>query len=314
MDFRKLIKFGKSSFVVSLPKSWITKNKLKKGDLIGVKINKDELLLSPKLEQRKADPKEITISIDGKNIDQIKREIIPAYINKNNKIKIIGKELKTKAKKVRDILQNLMGLEIVEQTASKIVVKEFLNMDKISISNLIRRMDIITRDMISDSINTFKEDTYENINHRDEDVNRLNYLIFRALKYAIENTEIARTYELSSDEMYKIMRITEYIEKIADETKRIARYLRELELSKAKEKELTKIYSDIKELYLKTMKAFHINDKELAYEAASSKSNLISQCDDYYEKNWKEKFIPNIIEKMKVMTVNIHNIGRTIYT
>ncbi len=34
MEYRKLISFGKSSFVVSLPKSWVTQNKMKKGDLV----------------------------------------------------------------------------------------------------------------------------------------------------------------------------------------------------------------------------------------------------------------------------------------
>jgi phosphate uptake regulator len=34
VEFRRLIGFGKSSFVVSLPKNWIEKNKLVKGDLV----------------------------------------------------------------------------------------------------------------------------------------------------------------------------------------------------------------------------------------------------------------------------------------
>ncbi|MBW2995908.1 phosphate uptake regulator PhoU [Candidatus Woesearchaeota archaeon] len=314
MEFRKLIRFGKTSFVMSLPKSWVVKNKLKKGDLISLEERDDELYLSPKIEKGKIEPKEIVISIDGKNIDQIKREIIPAYINNNNKITIIGEELKDKAKEVRDVLQNLMALEIVEQTSTKIVAREFLNMEKISISNLIRRMDIITRDMISDSKDTFKEDKYENINHRDEDVNRLNYLIFRAIKFALENTEVARAYKLTPEKMYSILRITEYIEKIADEAKRIARFLRQAKITPQKEKQLIEIYEEIRKLYLDTMKAYHTDDSKLAYKTASKKIDLINKCDRYYNQNWQEKFIPNIIEKMKMMTVDIHNIGRVIYT
>ena len=42
MEFRKLISFGKTSFVMSLPKGWVVKNKLKKGDLIALEEREDE--------------------------------------------------------------------------------------------------------------------------------------------------------------------------------------------------------------------------------------------------------------------------------
>ena len=74
------------------------------------------------------------------------------------------------------------------------------------------------------------------------------------------------------------------------------------------------IYKEIEQLYLATMKAYHTDDKKLAYKSASRKPELVKKCDSYYNQNWKEKFIPNITEKMKIMTVDIHNIGRLIYT
>ena len=36
MEFRKLMAFGNSSFVVSVPKAWVEKNRLKKGDVLVV--------------------------------------------------------------------------------------------------------------------------------------------------------------------------------------------------------------------------------------------------------------------------------------
>ena len=46
MEFRKLISFGKSSYVVSLPKAWVVQQKLKKGDLIAVDEAGPKLILS----------------------------------------------------------------------------------------------------------------------------------------------------------------------------------------------------------------------------------------------------------------------------
>ncbi len=44
MEYRKLISFGKNSFVISLPKAWVRHSKLKKGDLIYVEEASDHLM------------------------------------------------------------------------------------------------------------------------------------------------------------------------------------------------------------------------------------------------------------------------------
>ena len=119
VDFRKLISFGKSSYVISLPKNWIDKNKLEKGSLISVREDTDNLVLSPKIESAKEEAKKITISVDNKEYRRIKREIIAAYINNFQTIVLTGKDLKTKAADLRDILHNIMPPEIMEQTSDR---------------------------------------------------------------------------------------------------------------------------------------------------------------------------------------------------
>ena len=45
MNSRKIIKLGHSSYVVSVPKNWVKKNKLSKGDRILVRENGDNELI-----------------------------------------------------------------------------------------------------------------------------------------------------------------------------------------------------------------------------------------------------------------------------
>ena len=47
MEYRKLIRFGKSSLVISLPKGWTEKNKLGKGSLVYLDVNSEGLVVSP---------------------------------------------------------------------------------------------------------------------------------------------------------------------------------------------------------------------------------------------------------------------------
>jgi len=68
MEYRKLIKFGNSSFVISLPKSWIVRHHLKKGAIIYVDENKvGDLVCSPKEVEEEA-PKTFVLDITGREI------------------------------------------------------------------------------------------------------------------------------------------------------------------------------------------------------------------------------------------------------
>ncbi|MBS3139253.1 phosphate uptake regulator PhoU, partial [Candidatus Woesearchaeota archaeon] len=177
MEYRKLISFGKSSFVISLPKTWVNGNKLKKGDTVFLDERNADLLLSPKEVNLEEEQKEITIEVDGKPVRRIQREIITAYVMHYKTIILVGNEIKDKAKDLQEFIQNLVALEIMEQTSRKIVAKDFLNMNDLSTDNIIRKMDIVTRAMLEDCKNMFTDDVYENINHRDNDVNRLRFLM-----------------------------------------------------------------------------------------------------------------------------------------
>ena len=185
---RRLIQFGKSSLVVSIPKDWSTKHKLKKGDLVYLEDKNPSLQINPvPKEDFGSEIKEITIESDSKDVRMLQDAITAAYINNYNVITVKGDNLKDHAQDVRHIIHNLMALEIMEQGANKIVAKDFLNMKQTSIPSLLRKMDLITREMMLDLKKIKTEQDWINIHQRDEDVNRLSYLIYRAVRHAIQS-------------------------------------------------------------------------------------------------------------------------------
>ena len=92
MEYRKLISFGKSSYVVSLPKGWVVQNKLKKGDLIYLEESGPNLILTSHVDSNNIKEKESIIDVDGKDVRLIDREVSSAYIQNNRLIilKICG--------------------------------------------------------------------------------------------------------------------------------------------------------------------------------------------------------------------------------
>jgi phosphate uptake regulator len=311
VDFRKLISFGKTSFVTSIPKAWVVKNHLKKGDLIAVEEKDGNLILSAKKDNAAKSPeqKEVIITTDKKDIVRIKRELSSAYINSFNPIILTGKDITEKSLEVRNALNNLIALEVMEETSEKIIAKDFLNMDKISIQGAIKKMDLIIRSMIMDSKLIKSEEDYISVYHRDEDVNRLSFLVYRAVKYALDNPNAIKAYNTNTYELLHFWFIATYLEKIGDTAKRIARNLKDIDPKNAAK--LMGFYSLVEARYLDTMKSFYNNDIPFAFKIADSKKDTMIKVGEAVKNS--KPLVADTIVKMLQMIADIHDITRTTY-
>ncbi|MBI4983623.1 phosphate uptake regulator PhoU [Candidatus Woesearchaeota archaeon] len=315
MEYRKLISFGKSSYVVSLPKNWINQNKLKKGNTVYLEEREQDLILSARDNKKAKVDSEIIIQVNGKSVRRLQREIISAYIKDYKTITLVGEELKDKAVEVQNTIQNLMALEVMEQTSKKIVAKDFLDMDNISIFNMIRKIDIILRAMIEDCERMFIHDNYENIYHRDNDVNRLSFLVFRIVEFGLSNSSFMyKKHNLNPQNLLYLWWFAFNLESIGDDIKRIARFMREMKnVNKKQQEHFLKLFTEAKNGYLVVLKGFHNHDEELAHAVLENKEKIIKEVDEFYNENKKIENLGLLIEKLKSMITNSHNLGRVVY-
>ncbi len=315
MDQRKLIQFGNSSLVVSLPKYWLDKYKLKKGDRIFMEEERDNIKIFPTTEEGKKEPKSTVIETNNKKLDLVATEIVSAYLTNHDIVEIRGNLLKTKASDIRKIIRNLTGMEIIEQTSSKIIAKDFFDIREMSMLTMIRRMDVINRSMIEDVIMSIgsREDSYDNIFQRDLDINRLVYLSYRVMRHAFLNPKIERALKTDRIELLTDWLVTMHLEKIGDQTKRVARALRTLRISESNLKELENISKLIQKSYADAMKAYYTKNRELAYRVENENPNRINRCNNFLKKNRDENSIW-IIENLKAMSSSIKHIARNVIT
>lgn len=310
METRRLIAFGTSSFVVSVPKTWVRENKLKKGDLVHIEDRKDELVLSPSEGGKPEEARRILIEVDNKDMKLIQIEIVSAYLNNYDIIDIAGRQLERLAPQVKGIIRNLTGLEIIQQTATKITAKDLLNLKEISIRTLIRRMDNITRSMLIDSIDCFMADHFESIYERDLDVNRLVFLACRVIRAAMLNPKLGKHLAMGNLELMYSRDIIIRIEKIGDQSKRIARRIRNATALSAEEKqELSNLYKRLMGDYLAAMKAYYKKDVHLAYQLEATNKDVIGLCSAYKRRN-DPVDTARIIEHFKSMRTAVKNIAR----
>ena len=323
---RKLISFGKGSYIISMPKSWIEKNNLKKGDLISVSDDGFELVLKASQEVQKPEIKEIDIDAKGKNMELLKAEIVSSYLNDYDTINILFDSNSKEAPRIKDIIRNLSGLEIMEQTSTRIAAKNLININEISIKNVIRRMDIITRAMMEDAILCCSgQCTYDSIYHRDIDVNRLFFLGYRAIKNAMKNPRIAKSLGTEPWQLHSDTLIILRLEKIADSQKRIARYLCTASLDRVTLAELDNLHTDISGAYKEVMKSYYNQEKQIAFQIEVTNKDRTSACDKFLEKyththgssknkstNSNLVVVAKIIENLKATAAETRMIARTV--
>lgn len=284
MDFRKLIGFGNGSYVVTMPKSWVQKHNLKKGDIISIEEGQDQLVLRAGEKEIKRKEKSISIDTEDKKLSMIKAEIVSAYLNNYNTIEIFSKKLYDDAPVIKGILRNLSGMEIIEQTGKRIVAKDLIDVSSITIQNIVRRMDVITRSMIDDTILCIHgKCNPKSILHRDVDVNRLYYLGFRVIKNAMQDSMLMKKLQTNSWKLLSDKMIILRIEEIADRQKRISRLLAEAEFKDNIKEEFKKLKEEIRDRYIDVMKAYYHNDKKLAFEIEVTNKNYIERCDEFLE-------------------------------
>ncbi len=292
MDKRKVIKFGQNSFVISLPKEWVDSHKLEKGDEVHVEKNALNLIVSP--HKRYKVEKEKKILADNKTFEEIEQEIISAYKSFFSTIIIEGKDLKPMTKKIKRLLQELSGVEIIQNSMKQIVAKDLLDLNHISISTMINRMDMMVRNMFTEVLDRDIEEIDRNRgSEKDQDINRLNFLVSRVARAILKNPTSSSEIE---DPMtaYHQEKIAWGLERTGDHIKRIIRKIYDMhhkeDISKEIEKEYMKLFKEAKENYVEIIKAYYNKDKDKALKMLVKTKNLLQKTRvKHVEEGWIEE-------------------------
>ncbi|KYK25458.1 hypothetical protein AYK26_05980 [Euryarchaeota archaeon SM23-78] len=318
MQIRRLVKSGLSSFTVALPKDWIDKNKLDKGDFLYIDEVDNTLRVSAKSKKEKPERKEIVIHTEGKSQKRIRREIRSAYLDDYYKIYIKGSNIRSMVADIKKDVHDLVSLETIEEAHDKLIARSFLDFSDVSIKDLIRRLDNITRSMMSDSIACIPSysdeyDTAKIVTERDADINRLAFLVFKILKACVKDINVCKKLDLSYLQVLKYWQLAFTIEKIADEVKRITRFIKQLHEKKVKfnKKALITLYQEVKENYETLMKAFYKKDFVLSDEIYTITPALMKKCEKYFEDN-KSVETSEIAGKLKGIVSQSADISKVI--
>jgi phosphate uptake regulator len=223
MDTRKVQRTGKSTFIVSLPKNWATKNGVQAGSIIYItQSDKGALMLSTDRSEKDLRAR---LDIGDKSGDPLVRDIIGCYVGGYRTIEVTSGHMSSAQKKdLHQIVNKLIGPEILEETINKVVIQDLLSSEELQAERALKRIRTVVKSMIQDSISALLNCNKElalDVIQRDNDVDRLYLLISRQFTEILRSGSVKQE-TLNSISAFTYMQAASNLERIADHASRIA--------------------------------------------------------------------------------------------
>ena len=261
-ETRKIQFTGKSSFIVSLPKQWITDLGLKQGDQIRMvrKGSSTLELYPPKFESRIQKKEDAIIEIDvEEEASSIVRKLISLYFMGFKTINVKpknGRLSPSQRNTVKEAVKRmLMGSEIISDSSGGITVQVLVNLLELSVDGAFKRMIHLAKSMSSDALLAVKEnnsDLAQEVINTDDEVDRFGFYIIRQLKIAIQNEHMLKEMGFRNARNclgYRL--VVKNIERTGDHAALIAQDL--LEFKKSVKKEILEKLQDMNEFCLSVL-------------------------------------------------------------
>lgn len=216
---------GGGTYILSLPKKWIEKYSLGKGDSFALFEQENGLFITPKFEEKKE--KQVEIAAD----EFIARKIMTSYTYGYTAIKITGNLTNEIRFIIRETVDTLLGYEIIDEKENSILIQDLLNPSELTTEKALKREYFLASGMHKDLTEAVSAGIFTSaldIISRDSEVDKLYFLIVRQLRSALQNTGFAEKVGVSSLECLDFRIVAKNVEEIADSVEASSRNLLEI--------------------------------------------------------------------------------------
>jgi phosphate uptake regulator len=278
-ETRKIQQTPTGTFFVCLPRDWANESGLKKGVEVNLDVTSDgKLIVDPK-NAAEPEPKVATLCVGP----FLGREIIGRYLLGYDTINIEAKDrIDANARKtVKSTASSLAGLEIVEETICKISLQSISQQPFGFLpEKILQRNHGIVAGMIRDVTNSFINSDSElakSVVSRDNESNRLYFLLVRTLRTIIQNPRLSDKLGITPIECLDYRLAASLIEGIGDACVQLASNtlaLNGTKLSDELRKLLLEIQSACCEANEQALKAFLTKDISVAENVRSLRGKI----------------------------------------
>ena len=231
-EMRKIQLTGGSTYIVSLPKSWVQQMGLERGSLVSITRADDmSLNIQPKGLEKGDGPRRAIITVSADDApERVVRQLVSAYLIGYNIIQMRTSENRIDLEQrfaVKDFTRRkLVGTELLSDLPQELTLQVLLSYSDLSVKDTLRRMGIIAASMHREALTAIGTDDVRlarDIVAMDDEVDRFSFYIIRLLKVAVSDGVVLRESGLRSPrECLGYRLITKSVERMADHAVNIA--------------------------------------------------------------------------------------------
>lgn len=270
-----------SSFLIIVPKEWVLRQSLRKGDPVVVAEREDGcLIIDPRLP-KSGETRSTTVAMES----NLRWLITSKYLLGFDEIRITSDDIISNVERdaLKKIINRFVALEITDEEERQIVVQCLVDPSTLPVHKTMRRMNLIATRMLNDSLTAYFNGDVKlanDIQQRDEEVDRLFFLIVRELRLAIQYPRMSETMDITPVAALDFRLAAQYIERIADLAVDIAAKTN-MPLKKKTMKNLEGIVNKVKEMLAKSVANLFRFDSDKVDWVIEAERNLIEDIAKY---------------------------------
>ncbi len=225
---RRIQKTGGSTFIVSLPKNWVTSRGLAAGDVLYFTPRADgSLTVFPESAAASEVERRVVPVTNEMDREHLFRRLIAEYIAGYPllEVRTEGRMSARTRQVVRNFAQRMIGPEILEETAESVILQDVVGANPLPIPSIVRRMHQMVRAMQADAMAAFRardDAIARDVVERDWEVDRLHWFLEKQVTSALRDARILATLDLTLPECSTYLLASRVLERIADHAVRIA--------------------------------------------------------------------------------------------
>ncbi|HIH47963.1 TPA: phosphate uptake regulator PhoU [Candidatus Woesearchaeota archaeon] len=211
---RRLVEQGGVTLMLSMPREWTKKHRLKKGDEVEI-LEKDNNLLVAAEKVARTEATELDIT----NLSSLINFGLSAlYVKGVDELTLTSQNPELIQKLPQKPLNQFIGFEIIEQSKNRLVTKDLSGMQHVEFQPMLRRVFLLLQNMYDELAKGIEnhETNFDHIVSMDLNVNRFCFLCLRMLnKKGYEDFKHTQTMFL----------LVTFLEQIGDQLKEFADYI-----------------------------------------------------------------------------------------
>ncbi len=222
---RKVQLTGGSTFTISLPKSWATRNDVNTGTPLVLYPGENRLVALKQTAH--TGPDAISIDIRGVDPEALKKTLETAYVTGYDEITLQSSTSLTPEQRraARSAVNGLVGVEIQSVTEESLLVHSLLDSTEVSLRQTVVQMQLTALSMHEDAIRAIVEDDAElarRVIDQDDDVDRLFALVSRQFHRGLAEFREVTQLDVDRQTAFAHYRIARQLERVGDHAEKTA--------------------------------------------------------------------------------------------